>query len=498
MPPPNWIATCLEAINGPNRAVIAVRVGASEPTDDVYAVPIVAGDATQDETRYRSPYAEPADLPTLSALLLQYSHVDDVRVLPKADLVAITNYRPHVCDFGMCYRNKVKFLIYLPDELNATAVVWKISRGSKVTGEVPLTEPAELTDLNLKSEPQAPQPQTASYGANDLYAFPWFDRFMCDNAKPFRLAQYYDEEFTTDLGRLLGKKSSELAHQFSRHVNPQSDAERWVLRTLYAVFAWSIQLPTWRAMDFDTSEPEAPSEGGLTGLNVSALLLDEHHTPRAWGFNTNAVNKSLHAETALCLAWLKGGDVRKSYKGYTFLSPWHSCAMCASWIAEVFPGAEVVWFVDDPGLPKTPLEVNIAEARYPHEHRATEVFLPEVLRGLRLEGLYSACFVRVLGQLTYSKWKDTLDDLPELQRDCEALVKQKSHLPVKLLHSEQYFDWVQQAWDGNRKLPVDLAKDLARDRQLVPYASNIAMLRHRVLGFDPLGNKQPYVIHGSM
>lgn len=219
----------------------------------------------------------------------------------------------------------------------------------------------------------------------------------------------------------------------------------------------------------------------LDGLNVSGLLLDPDLKPVAWSFNTNRVNKTLHAETALVLAWIKKNREHREFKGYTFLSPWRSCCMCSGWIADVYRESQTIWFIDDPGLPKRHLDHG--------SNSATEVFLPGYLeeaakQSPRFKEILDACpWFQLMGGATHWDYnKNYKTTLSKLTREGEKDLK----VPVDLFGSQVYFENLEKAWDMTRKLPTGVLELLEPSNQLRAYVHNIWSLRRCVMAFDEM------------
>lgn len=262
----------------------------------------------------------------------------------------------------------------------------------------------------------------------------------------------------------------------------------------------------------------------LDGLNVSGLLLDKTLTPRAWSFNTNRVNKTHHAETALVLAWMRGQKEEKDYGGWWFMSPWRSCCMCSSWIAEKLPGCKVLWFVNDPGLPVRQLdnEATNMVTTTPTSARlkgsgCLEVYLPRILAELKekcaeIKALWEwLSWISYFGHLTHEVGdrKIALDKgLAEIIKNTKTYESPTATFllypedktigdglklvkPVDLFGTETYFNCLSQAWDQSRFLPTSVLRCLADKFELNAYVNNVLYLRRCIMEFE----EEPQVVH---
>jgi hypothetical protein len=188
--------------------------------------------------------------------------------------------------------------------------------------------------------------------------------------------------------------------------------------------------------------------------------------------NTNKINKTQHAETALVLAWLQGNLQQKSFEGYTFISPWRPCCMCSAWIADVFKGCKVVWFIDDPGLPIRHLDHKI--------NGTEEIFLPSKIDALNL-ALVARDYpwFKEFGAAT--NWDYDENYITKLT----VFVNDPNMIgPVGLFKSKKYFDRLTESWESTRHLSQDLLDTLTTAKQLESYVNNIWALRRCILAFD--------------
>jgi hypothetical protein len=224
----------------------------------------------------------------------------------------------------------------------------------------------------------------------------------------------------------------------------------------------------------------------LEGLNVSGLLLDPQLKPVAWAVNTNQINKTQHAETTLVLAWLKGNPNETLFDNYTFISPWRSCCMCSGWIADVFKNCNVIWFIDDPGLPIRHLDpFDKTKEGGGNNNGAGETFLPSKLKGgsAALKTLLQEYpWFEEFGRPTYYDYNnDYLTMLKELVDEPE---KAKPG-PVGLFKSKKYFTRLTESWDRARSLSPRLVKLLQEKNELNSYVNNVWALRRCIMAFDP-------------
>jgi len=304
-----------------------------------------------------------------------------------------------------------------------------------------------------------------------------------------KVPKYYQEEITKE-AQTLGK--FEASYQWSDHkgVTPGSSLW-WTLIALYTNFAWGSQLPCYRSGSATAQPPsgDAFKQGSLDagekrlknfyvpfldGLNVSGLLLDPTMKPLAWSVNTNKINKTHHAETALILAWLQGNPKKQSFEGYTFISPWRPCCMCSAWIADVFRGCKVVWFIDDPGLPLRHLDFKV--------NKTEEIFLPDMFNKMELASVVKRDYpwFGELGAATYWNYNaNYIDKLRELVGGTQEKIG-----PVELFKSEKYFDRLTRSWESTRHLSSELLQTLTKAGQLKSYVNNIWALRRCILAFD--------------
>lgn len=440
-------------------------------------------------------------LPTLATVLHLHSKVGGRMTnleIPKNEendlrcLVAVCGYKPTRADYGMAYRNGVRFVIEV--SLNGESSCHKVTQSFDPSQRGELIQRDDIAGDRILGATWIDSRDECVVKFDDLVNHDWFNRFLTPMLPSgIKVPKYYEEDLTPEMQQVLGGSLSGRGTWQAHRAQPNTELW-WVLVALYTSFAWSTQFPTYRSAshtdrrkaNFPDNETEKSNDlrrtaqygDFLDGLNVSGLLLDPKLTPVAWSFNSNRINKTLHAETALCLAWLKAHKSEKEFTGYTFLSPWRSCCMCSSWISDVFRGSKTIWFIDDPGLPVRHLDHG--------SNGATEVFLPSQLeRGARasreLQAILDTCpWFQVMGAAThwdYNKsYKNTLNDMLDKRKDNPG--------PVDLFACTQYFQFLEAAWDVNRSLPSNVLQYLSSNGELKAYVNNIWALRRCVLTFD--------------
>jgi len=442
--------------------------------------------------------------PTLATVLHLHSQVGGQLAnleVPKNEdtdqycLVAVCGYKATRADYGMAYRNGVRFLIELT--LNGESSCHRVTQSFEPSKRENLIQRDDESGDKILKAGWVDCKDERAVVFSDLVSHEWFARFLTPQVpSKIKVPSYYEEDVTPEMQHLVGGSLSGRGTWLPHTAQPGSDAW-WVLVSLYTSFAWSTQFPAYRSQSH--TESRKGNFGGkqtvinedkrltdtygqfLDGLNVSGLLLDPQLTPVAWSFNSNRINKTLHAETALCLAWLREHRQEKEFTGYTFLSPWRSCCMCSGWISDVFRGSQTIWFIDDPGLPVRHLD-----------HRsngASEVFLPKLLQekgksSVQLQAIDNACpWFQIMGKATHWDYNDKYkDDLDALMDKPGAKPKDKLG-PVDLFACEKYFTHLAAAWDMNRKLPKAVLDHLKSD-DLKAYVNNIWSLRRCVLTFD--------------
>ena len=446
--------------------------------------------------------------PTLATVLHLHSKVEGNK-LPSLEIekdkekdenylgiVAVCGYPPTRADYGMAYRNGVRFVIEMT--LNGESSCHRVTQSFKPSARGELIQRDDKAgDFILDTE------WVDSRGGrvvtfDDLVDHPWFDKFLTPaHPSKVKVPDYYGEDLTPDLKDRFGSLAK--GGTWRPHVRAQRDSVTWwVLVSLYTSFAWGSQYPAYRSWSYlnqrkskgfrDTKEGQEDTRMTraygefLDGLNVSGLLLDPQLKPVAWSFNSNRVNKTLHAETALVLAWLKGHREEKEFVGYTFLSPWRSCCMCSGWIADVYRGSETVWFIDDPGLPLRHLDHG--------SNGAEEIFLPQLLEdNVRLNENFQVIldafpWFQVMGKATHWDYnKQYLTYLNNLRKEDE---KGEFKGPVDLFGCQEYFRHLEAAWSMTQNLPTSLLNLLDKCGELEPYVNNIWALRRCVMAFDDM------------
>jgi tRNA(Arg) A34 adenosine deaminase TadA len=441
-------------------------------------------------------------IPSLSILLNLHSQkLDSQKDMELLDItgandgncyIAMCGYSPTSSDFGMAYRNNVRFVFDLGQELGQELCFWVTQN----TPDTPhkreeLIQPAQaIGEEILKADWKAGGKEFALQ-PKDLYGFAWFKKFLTPDIENLRVPHWYEEEITKE-AQAFG--NFEASYRWSDHkaVKPDSEPQLWwTLIALYTNFAWGSQLPCYRS---GMAQPEYKDEFTkksvevakkrldqyydkyygpfLDGLNVSGLLLDPTMKPVAWSVNTNKINKTQHAETALVLAWLQGNLQQTSFEGYTFISPWRPCCMCSAWIADVFKGCKVVWFIDDPGLPIRHLDWKT--------NGTEEIFLPSKIDNLKLEVVdRDYPWFKEFGAATHWDYNHQyLDTLTKFVDDKKMIG------PVGLFKSSKYFERLTDSWESTRHLSGELLETLTKANQLESYVTNIWALSRCILAFD--------------
>ena len=430
--------------------------------------------------------------PTLSVLLhrLNYKKVprnSTVNLdLPERGsykfLFAVCGYPPTCADFGMAYRSRVKYVIQCLSR--TTYACWKISQNGEPNDRKELTiEDHEAGRKILKANGSIGGYER-KLKSGDLYDFRWLKKFLAPEMPgSIRVKPFYEEKLTEGISEIIGGGDG-LWHSHGG-VTYNSDL-CWAIIGLYTSFTWGCKLPTYRGTGGNHESGESKWGMFLDGLNVSALLLDPNLKPCAWAVNTNKINRTLHAETALVLAWLKGKPDIKTYRNYTFISPWRSCCMCSAWISDVYEGCDVVWFIDDPGLPIRHLDHR--------ENGTVDIFLPSELKE---HGTMSRLVMdnypwfHGMGSITHYDYNNNyLADLKKYLTESKRLTKDSSSVnptpgPVDLFKSASYFDQLTKAWEASQSIPGPVMDFLKKTRQLKSYVNNILALRRCILSFDP-------------
>ena len=455
-------------------------------------------------------------MPTLAALLHLHSKVQGCELpsieIPAKDVTdtncifAVCGYPPMRSDYGMAYRNGVQFVIQMT--LNGESACHRVRQNDEKNPDKrkPLVERDDkagdtILGFDWAGLGDAPV-RTVNF--DDLVDSTWFDKFLSPNPATVRIPQHLGEEDVTEEMEKYYKLS--ISKQWHPHKATRDSLTWWALVSLYTSFTWAVQYPTYRSWSYLNRRKKneiAPKQAQLEqrllategefleGLNVSGLLLDDTLKPVGWGFNTNRINKTLHAETALVLAWLKGardGGVSE-FKNYTFLSPWRSCCMCSGWLTDVFRESKVIWFIDDPGLPWRHLDY---AANY-----TGEVFLPRLLKENArkypaLGAISAACpWFEVMGMATHwdynHRYLDTLESMRQVDKTSKTGEKEGPLKgPVDLFGSQVYFEHLEKAWDMTRKLPTSVVELLSSQGELAAYVNNIWALRRCVMGFDEM------------
>lgn len=311
--------------------------------------------------------------PTLSVLLHRTNfkvqnpfRMDPLSVPKQGYLFAVCGYPPTCADFGMAYRTGLKYV--LQPLGRTTYACWRISENGLPEDRKELTILAPKAGRRILDTSGNEGGAEKIMKAKHLYNFDWFNKFLAplkyQNTSHIQVSEFYEEKLSAGIIEKVGSAD----HKWHSHKGvPYHSDLWWTIVALYTSFTWGFQLPTYRGTK-DYNIPDQQAGMFLDGFNVSALLLDPNLKPCAWGLNTNKINKSLHAETALVLAWLKGNPRKENYEYYTFISPWRSCCMCSAWISDVYHGCDVVWFIDDPGLPVRHLDHR--------ENETDDIFLP--------------------------------------------------------------------------------------------------------------------------
>ena len=405
-------------------------------------------------------------------------------------LFAVCGYPPTCADFGMAYRTGLRYV--LQPLSRTTYACWRISGNGSPQDRKELTILAPEDGRTILNASGNNGGTKKIMKAEHLYDFDWFNKFLAplkhQNTSHIRVSKFYKEELSAGIIAKIGNADG----QWHSHRGVSHDSDLWwTIVALYTSFTWGFQLPTYRGTK-DYNVPDKAAGMFLDGFNVSALLLDTDLKPCAWGLNTNKINKSLHAETALVLAWLKEGNQKKEdYEDYTFISPWRSCCMCSAWISDVYRGCDVVWFIDDPGLPVRHLDHM--------ENETADKFLPTELekagRPMCKKVLRYYPWFKEIGKITHWDYnRHYLRDLKAYLRKSNADNPQGAQIedkyindksgPVELFQSASYFEELAKAWDASRFIHNPVLEYLHNQGQLKSYVNNILALRRCILAFD--------------